>query len=123
MKLRFAFLGGFAVLIGLIAWHQIGARVIAKRSSPTVGASIVVREMQLHPFSLGAILRSNEMLNRCEYYPHQGWPMLTAYGFVGESFVAKTVRIEWRSSDVATVRINDVITFQCAQARWKQVGL
>ncbi len=123
MKLRLRLVAGFMVLIGLIAWHQIGSRVIAKGSSPSGGSFIIVREVQLHPVSLGALLRSNEMLYRCEYYPHQGWPMLTAYGFIGESFVAKDVKIEWRTSDVATVRINDAIAFECAQGRWKQVGL
>lgn len=123
MKLRLALIAGLIVLMGLIAWHQIGSRVIAKRSAPSGGAFIVVREVQIHPVSLGALLRSNEMLYRCEYYPHQGWPMLTAFGFVGESFVAKAVKIEWTTSDVATVRINDAIAFECAQGSWKQVGL
>jgi hypothetical protein len=123
MKLRLALIGGFIVLVGLIAWYQISSRVIAEKSSPSGGAFIIVREVQLHPASLGALLRSNEMLYRCEYYPHQGWPMLTAHGFVGESFLAKSVKIEWENSDVATVRINDAITFECAQGRWKQVGL
>ena len=123
MKLRLALIGAFTVLIGLIAWHQIGSRVIAKRASPSGGAFIVVREVQLHPVSLGALLRSNEMLYRCEYYPHPSWPMLTAHGFVGESFVAKTVKIEWKTVDVATVTINDAIAFECAKGLWKQVGL
>ena len=72
---------------------------------------------------LGALLRNNEMLYRFEYYPHQSWPMLTAFGFVGESFVANDVRIEWTTSDVATVRINDAISFECAQGSWQQIDL
>ena len=123
MKLRFAFLGGLVVLIAVIAWYQTGSRVIARKSSPSGEAFVVVRELQLHPLSLGALLRSNEMVYRCEYYPHPGWPMLTAHGFVGESFVANVVEIDWRTADVATVKINNAIAFECSEGRWKQVGL
>jgi hypothetical protein len=114
-------IAGLAALAACGIWYQCGSRVLAKQASAFGGAYIVVREIQLKPLSLEGILRFNPMVYRCEYYPHLGWPMLTAHGFSGESYVARSVKIEWKSSDVAIVTMDYGRAFECSNGQWRKV--
>jgi len=73
MKKQHVVAGIFFLIAALIIRHQLVSRVIAERASPSGECRVVVREIQLHPFSLTSILRANQMVYRCEYYPHPGW--------------------------------------------------
>jgi|GEM_PF-5245388 len=93
MKLRFGVIAGLVVIATWGIWHQCGPRMLAKQTSAFGGEFIVVREIQLRPLSLKGLFRVNPMVYRFEYYPNANWPMLTAQGFSGESYVVRSVRV------------------------------
>ncbi len=122
MKLRFGIIAGLVAVAAWGVWHQCGPRVLAKQASAH-GEFIVVREIQLRPLSLKGLFRVNPMVYRFEYYPNTGWPMLSAQGFSGESYVARSVRIEWKTADVAIVTIDQAKAFECTKGQWSNVPL
>lgn len=113
----------FALLAAWLLWGQIGPRVLAEKEAESGEGRVLVREIQLRPFSLTGLLRANERFYRCEYYPHKGWPMFSAQTFGADSYIARKVEIEWRNDSTAEVVIDDAIAFECAEARWRQVPL
>lgn len=113
-----------AVLISLAGWaiwHQVGSRVIAESIAPSGEGRVIVREIQLQPFSLTALTRANEMVYRCEYYPHRAWPMFAAQSFSEDSYIARTATIEWRDGSNAEVIIDNIIAFACMDGQWRRL--
>lgn len=123
MKVRFGIIAGLALLAVLIGWYQCSSRVLAKSTSPSGEAFIVVREIQLRPFSLKGLLRVNPFIYRFEYYPHANWPMLTAQTFFEESYIAKAVTVEWKTTDMAKVTVDKAIAFECVKGQWRKADL
>jgi hypothetical protein len=123
MKLKFGIIAGLVAVAAWGVWHQCGPRVLAKQASDHGGEFIVVREIQLRPLSLKGLFRVNPMVYRFEYYPNTGWPMLSAQGFSGESYVARSVKIEWKNADVAIVTMDKAIAFECAEGQWRRIAL
>ena len=119
MKPRVVFIGlTIALLIGWLLWRQVGARVLADKVAPSGEARILVREMQLHPLSITGLLRANERLYRCEYYPHPGWPMFSAETFSEESYVAQRIDIQWHDDTAATITIDKSAVLKCDRGHW-----
>jgi hypothetical protein len=121
MKVRIKLTAGLVLLVGFLVWYRCSSRVLAKEVSTSGEAFILVREMQLSPFSLKGFLRLNPIIYRFEYYPHADWPMLTAQTFFEESYVANSVNIEWKTADAAKVTVDGVITFECVKGQWRKV--
>jgi hypothetical protein len=123
MRLRLGIIAGLVVFAAWGIRYQCGTRVLAKQESSSGGEFIIVREIQLKPLSLKGLFRFNPMVYRFEYYPNADWPMLTAQGFSGESYVVRSVKIEWKAADVAIVTIDQAIAFECAQGQWRKIAL
>lgn len=113
----------FIVFTGGLVQHQISSRVIGEAAIAAGGPSIVVREIQLRPFSLKGLLRVNPLVYRLEYYQRENEPLLSAQTFLEESYVSKSVQIEWISSDVATVTFDQTIAFKCVEGWWQKIDL
>ena len=119
---RWRIIAVVVVIITLVGWlwHRADAHVIAEARSPSGEPVIRLREIQLHPASLGGLFRLNEKVYRCEYYPHSGWPMFSCETFAGESYEVRKVEIKWIDDQTAKVILDGQIAFECVGGKWHQ---
>lgn len=108
------------LVLGGWVWSRVTDRVLAEARAPSGEGLVRVREIQMHPVSLGAILRVNEKIYRCEYYPHQKWPMFSCDTFASESTEIRRAEIEWNSGQSATVTLDGQVVFECVNGRWSR---
>ena len=101
-------------------WWRASARVIAEMRGPSGEPIIRVREIQLRAASLGGLLRVNEKVYRCEYYPHAQWPMFSCVTSASESYEVQRAEIRWIDDQTAKVTLDGQVAFECVAGKWRE---
>lgn len=108
------------MILGWWLWWRASDRVIAETRAPSGEPIIRVREIQLRAASLGGLLRVNEKVYRCEYYPHARWPMFSCQSFAGESYEVRNAEVRWIDDRTAKVTLDGLIVFECVGGKWRE---
>jgi hypothetical protein len=108
------------IALGAWLWWRASDRVIAETRAPSGEPIICVREIQLRAASLGGLLRVNEKVYRCEYYPHAGWPMFSCVTSASESYEVRNAEVRWLDDGTAKVTLDGQIAFECVGGKWRE---
>ncbi len=107
------------VSLCLVAFKRQAGSVLKQSRSERGGGVITIRELQRAPFTVAGFLGLGDVIHRCDYTPHPGWPVVSSISLIGESYFPSKMVIEWTERDSARVSLDNEAVFYLGNGVWQ----